>query len=118
MAPGCVSSSKNCFVFDLVNILKFKMWKGGGGVPFFRCFGRLQKQNSVYIIYIYSSPNLEKSVQFGVGFRFNSLSQQLLKMTFDHIINHGSPHKQDKFGHSGHQREIETLQILLVSHSD
>ena len=42
--PGCVSSSKNCFVFDLINILKFKMWKGGGGVPFFRCFGRLQKQ--------------------------------------------------------------------------
>ena len=31
--PGRVSSSKNGHVFDLVNILKFKMWKGGGGVP-------------------------------------------------------------------------------------
>ena len=37
--PGCVPSSKKCFVFDLVNILKFKMWKGEGGFV----FGRLQK---------------------------------------------------------------------------
>lgn len=72
----------------------------------------------LYYVYIYSPPNLEKSVQFGVGFRFNSLSQQLLKMTFDQMINHCSPHKQDKFGHSGHQREIETLQILLIWVSD
>ena len=41
--PGCVSSSKKCFVFDLVNILKFKMWKGEGGFV----FGRLQKPKIV-----------------------------------------------------------------------
>ena len=41
--PGSVSSSKKCFVFDLVNILKFKMWKGEGGFV----FGRLQKPKIV-----------------------------------------------------------------------
>ena len=33
---------QNCDVFDLVNVLKFKMWKGDGGVPPL-CFGGLQK---------------------------------------------------------------------------
>ena len=28
---GRVLSSKNCHVFDFVKVLKFKMWKGGGG---------------------------------------------------------------------------------------
>ena len=26
---------QNCDVFDLVNVLKFKMWKGDGGYPLF-----------------------------------------------------------------------------------
>ena len=39
---GRVLSSKNCHVFDLVKILRFKMWKGVGGYPPL-CFGRLQK---------------------------------------------------------------------------
>ena len=33
--PGRVSSSKNGHVFDLVNILKFKMWKGGANLTHF-----------------------------------------------------------------------------------
>ena len=42
--PGRVSSPKNCHVFDLVNILKFKMWKGGGGYPPFFVLGGFRSQ--------------------------------------------------------------------------
>ena len=40
-------SSKNCNVFDLVKISKFKMWKGGGGVSPPLCLGRFQTPKKV-----------------------------------------------------------------------
>ena len=60
--PGCVSSSKKCFVFDLVNILKFKMWKGEGGFV----FGRLQKPKIVQKEHFFKKSLRRNAVNIGV----------------------------------------------------
>ena len=46
---GRVLSSKNCHVFDLVKILRFKMWKGVGGCFSFECTAWWR----VYIYYVW-----------------------------------------------------------------
>lgn len=60
--------------------------------------------HNIHYTYIYSSPNLKKVCPIWSRVRL----QLIESTTFAHP-------KQDKFGDSGNQREIETLQILLVS---
>lgn len=105
--------------WNRMNILHTAQWKRRGNV-----LGEsrvtLRKKNieknhevkttvKLCIIYMYIMVHQiwKKSVQFGVGFRL----QLIESTTFAHP-------KQDNFGHSGNQREIETLQILLIWVSD